>query len=75
MGFQEDVEQILEDVPVKRQTMLFSATMPQWVKKLADKYCDNFTMVDLVGSGRDSGLILFVYFPFEKYNALHSCPL
>ena len=49
MGFQEDVEMILEDVPVQRQTLFFSATMPQWVQKLARKYCQDYTMVDLVG--------------------------
>jgi superfamily II DNA/RNA helicase len=49
MGFQEDVEYILEDVPPARQTMFFSATMPQWVRKLARKYCRDYTMVDLVG--------------------------
>jgi hypothetical protein len=49
MGFQDDVETILEDVPPARQTLMFSATMPQWVRKLANKYCNNYIMVDLVG--------------------------
>ena len=34
VGFDEDVERILEDVPQQRQTMLFSATMPRWIKGL-----------------------------------------
>ena len=37
VGFEEDVEVILEKLPTKRQSMLFSATMPGWVKKLARK--------------------------------------
>lgn len=49
MGFQDDVETILQDVPAARQTLMFSATMPQWVRKLANKYCNNYIMVDLVG--------------------------
>ncbi|KAL0759244.1 hypothetical protein Bca101_075394 [Brassica carinata] len=41
VGFEEAVESILENLPQKRQSMLFSATMPTWVKKLARKYLDN----------------------------------
>jgi superfamily II DNA/RNA helicase len=47
-GFEEDVEVILESLPSKRQSMLFSATMPTWVKKLARKYLDNPLQIDLV---------------------------
>jgi superfamily II DNA/RNA helicase len=47
-GFEEDVEVILENLPSKRQSMLFSATMPTWVKKLARKYLDNPLQIDLV---------------------------
>lgn len=49
-GFEEDVEVILENLPSKRQSMLFSATMPTWVKKLARKYLDNPLQIDLVQS-------------------------
>ena len=34
MGFQEDMEAILGQVPPTRQTMLFSATLPSWVHKV-----------------------------------------
>ncbi|KAG2284116.1 hypothetical protein Bca52824_055336 [Brassica carinata] len=49
VGFEEAVESILENLPQKRQSMLFSATMPAWVKKLARKYLDNPLNIDLVG--------------------------
>lgn len=49
VGFEEDVEVILEKLPSKRQNMLFSATMPGWVKKLARKYLNNPLTIDLVG--------------------------
>ncbi|XP_044480821.1 DEAD-box ATP-dependent RNA helicase 3, chloroplastic-like isoform X6 [Mangifera indica] len=49
VGFEEDVEVILENLPPKRQSMLFSATMPAWVKKLSRKYLDNPLNIDLVG--------------------------
>ncbi|KAL9260317.1 DEAD-box ATP-dependent RNA helicase 3A, chloroplastic-like protein [Drosera capensis] len=54
-GFEEDVETILEKLPSERQSMLFSATMPVWVKKLARKYLDNPLTIDLVGE-RDEKL-------------------
>ncbi|KAH1229455.1 DEAD-box ATP-dependent RNA helicase 3, chloroplastic [Glycine max] len=49
VGFEEDVEVILDKVPTQRQTMLFSATMPGWVKKLSRKYLNNPLTIDLVG--------------------------
>ncbi|TXG48965.1 hypothetical protein EZV62_024840 [Acer yangbiense] len=55
VGFEEDVETILENLPPKRQSMLFSATMPAWVKKLSRKYLDNPLNIDLVGD-RDEKL-------------------
>ncbi len=38
MGFREDIETILTEVPDNRQTMLFSATMPQPIRDLAQKF-------------------------------------
>jgi len=38
MGFAPDVERILRQVPAQRQTMLFSATVPEWVRRLSTRY-------------------------------------
>ena len=38
MGFTEDIEAILRATPDSRQTVLFSATMPPRIEKLARKY-------------------------------------
>ncbi len=38
IGFLDEVEQIISHTPAKRQTMLFSATMPEEVRKLAGRY-------------------------------------
>ncbi|MDD2800745.1 MAG: DEAD/DEAH box helicase [Methylobacter sp.] len=38
MGFIDDVEWILEQIPEKRQICLFSATMPSVIRKIADEY-------------------------------------
>ena len=36
MGFIHDVKRILSKIPAKRQTLFFSATMPQSIRKFAD---------------------------------------
>jgi len=38
MGFIEQVEAIMKELPTDRVTMLFSATLPEVVKSLADKF-------------------------------------
>ena len=41
MGFIPDIEFICSKLPEQRQTMLFSATMPPPIEKLAKKFVDN----------------------------------
>ncbi len=41
MGFIPDIENICTKLPANRQTLLFSATMPAPIKKLADKFLSN----------------------------------
>ncbi len=41
MGFQEELESILKDVPDQARTLLFSATMPKQVALIADRYLDD----------------------------------
>jgi hypothetical protein len=41
MGFIPDIETICTKLPTTRQTLLFSATMPPPIKKLADKFLSN----------------------------------
>ncbi len=38
MGFIEDIEAILSETPPTRQTALFSATLPEPIRRLADRY-------------------------------------
>jgi ATP-dependent RNA helicase DeaD len=41
MGFQEDIEDILEKTPAERQTLLFSATVPEGIQRLSRRYLRN----------------------------------
>ncbi len=47
MGFKEDIEVILGATPPNRQTLLFSATMPQSIKQLAKTHMKNPVEVNL----------------------------
>ena len=47
MGFIEDIESILNETPAKRQTTLFSATMPHTIRKLADRYMNEPQFVEI----------------------------
>ncbi len=41
MGFIDDMERILQEIPKKRQVLLFSATLPKPIRTLALKFMDN----------------------------------
>jgi ATP-dependent RNA helicase DeaD len=45
LGFLEDVEKIISLTPSSRQTALFSATMPGPIRKLADRYMYDPTVI------------------------------
>ena len=47
MGFQDDLEKILEDMPKERQTALFSATLPSFIKNITKKYMNDPKMVKI----------------------------
>ncbi len=41
MGFKDDLDAILEQTPENKQTLLFSATMPKEILRIAQKYMNN----------------------------------
>lgn len=41
MGFRDDIEKILKQVPKERQTVMFSATMPKQILDLSKKYLNH----------------------------------
>lgn len=49
LGFREDLEFILEETPSDRQTLLFSATVPNAITKLAKSYQRDAERVSTVG--------------------------
>lgn len=48
MGFREDIETILAAFPEEKQTVLFSATMPQPIREIAANYQKNARLIKVV---------------------------
>jgi superfamily II DNA/RNA helicase len=57
MGFIPDIEEICTKLPATRQTLLFSATMPGPIKKLADRFLSNPKQIEVERTGSTSLLI------------------
>lgn len=47
MGFIDDVEWVLEQIPAEHQTALFSATMPKQIQKISQKYLNDPALVSI----------------------------
>ena len=47
MGFLEDIENIIKESPRNRTSMLFSATLPEDIKKLSNKYMKNPAYIEI----------------------------
>ena len=62
MGFREDIETILSDVPEERQTVLFSATMPKAILEITDKFQHDPVQVKIQTAQRTVELIDQYYF-------------
>ena len=50
MGFMPQIRRLLEVIPVKRQNMLFSATMGSRVLRLSEEFLENPTIVEATAS-------------------------
>lgn len=51
MGFIEQIEKIIKQLPKERVTMLFSATLPEVIKNLCRKYMNDPTDIEIQASG------------------------
>ncbi len=64
MGFWEEVTAILDRLPRSRQTLLFSATLPEAIQRTARQYLVDPQRVDLAGDHATvRGVAHLVYFP------------
>lgn len=72
MGFREDIEKILQDVPKERQTMLFSATIPKPILDLAERYLKNPKFVKVVHKELTVPSIEQYYFEVKQKNKVEA---
>ena len=73
MGFAPQIEKILRTIPKERQTMLFSATMPQPIVKMASIHMKLPVHLEIAPSGTASERVsqeLFIVKKEEKNNLL-----
>ncbi|MDH5388851.1 MAG: DEAD/DEAH box helicase [Gammaproteobacteria bacterium] len=66
MGFIADVQAVLKTVPKKRQTMMFSATMSEPVKKLAKQLLTNHEVISAAKQNAIADTIEHVVYPVEE---------
>jgi len=57
MGFAPDVKRIVAQLPVRRQSMLFSATMPEEIRQMAQRLLTNPVRVDVAPVGTTVELV------------------
>ncbi|HBE43843.1 MAG TPA: hypothetical protein DDW27_22135, partial [Bacteroidales bacterium] len=73
MGFLESINEILEEVPSDRRTLLFSATMSQEIASIARKYMNNPVEVIIGVKNSSAENVSHEYYLVharDKYNAL-----
>ncbi|MBC8033895.1 MAG: DEAD/DEAH box helicase [Chitinophagaceae bacterium] len=66
MGFSEDLEKIIQSLPAKRQTLLFSATMPEKIRLLARKILKNPTEINIAISKPPEKIVQKAFVIYEN---------
>lgn len=70
MGFNDDIMQIIKELPEKRQTMLFSATMPEKIRQLSKKLLNDPEEIKISVSKPNEKIIQCAYICYENQKTL-----
>ncbi|MBO4550073.1 MAG: DEAD/DEAH box helicase, partial [Bacteroidaceae bacterium] len=73
MGFQEDLDSILEGIPSQHRTLLFSATMSKEIERIAQNYLKNATQIQIGSRNEGAENVNHIYYMVharDKYLAL-----
>ena len=62
MGFKEDLDAILSQTPLQKNTLLFSATMPREVEEIADNYISNPVRIQIGSRNQGSDNVRHFYY-------------
>jgi ATP-dependent RNA helicase RhlE len=65
MGFLPDVRRIIAKLPTQRQTLFFSATMPNDIRNLADQILRNPVPIE-IGSSRPAATVSHALYPMRE---------
>ncbi len=65
MGFHDDIMQIVGTLPKKRQTLLFSATMPPKIRQLSKKLLNNPLEINISISKPAEGILQGAYLVYD----------
>lgn len=68
MGFREDMETILEQMPSNHQTALFSATMPQAILDITKKFQNNAVKIQVARKELTIPLVKQYYYEVQRQN-------
>ncbi len=66
MGFYDDIMRIVRELPVDRQTLMFSATMPSKIRKLAEGILRNPESVNIAISKPAENIVQAAYMVYEN---------
>jgi len=69
MGFFDDIMQVVNELPKRRQTMLFSATMPAKIRELAKTILNNPAEIRLAVSKPNDKIMQSAYICYERQKA------
>ena len=70
MGFIDDVEWVMEQLPEQRQIALFSATMPSQIRRIATKYLSNPEQVTIKNTTATASTIRQRFWPVSGLHKL-----
>lgn len=68
MGFQEDLDAILENTPAEKRTFLFSATMPNGVLRIAKKYMRDWKKIAVDSENTSADSLEHIYYVAHSRN-------
>lgn len=68
MGFQDDIERILEETPEERRTLLFSATMPKTIANIAKRYMKDAVEIAIGRKNSGSENVNHIYYMVQAKN-------
>ncbi|MCL4116065.1 UNVERIFIED_CONTAM: hypothetical protein GTU68_063083 [Idotea baltica] len=68
MGFKDDLDEILAETPAEKQTLLFSATMPKEISRIAKNYMNDPVQVKVESAKQTTSTVSHSYYTVTSRN-------